>query len=185
MSKRAAGFQRRAQDFYSTPAKAVLPLLRHLPPRCRFVEPCAGDGALIRALESAGHICVQASDIELRAPNICLDNAATCELHEGSTAITNPPWAWAMLAPIIDNLSRQLPTWLLLDADFAHNVRAAPFMARCAAIVPVGRVQWIPESGQSGKQNTAWYRFEASPFLTIFHPRQAGAVPANSPKESN
>jgi hypothetical protein len=183
MSKRAAGFERRAQDFYATPAKAVAPLLRHLPPRTRFNEPCAGELDLVRHLEDAGHICVQAFDIEIRAAGVAQDDAATAELHEGAVVVTNPPWAWAMLAPIIENLSRQLPTWLLLDADFAHNVRTAPFMARCSAIVPVGRVQWIPGSGQSGKQNAAWYRFEAHPCATIFHARTAGAHPANPPTE--
>jgi hypothetical protein len=185
LAKRSSGFERRAQDYYPTPAKAVLPLLPHLLPRTRFVEPCAGDGALIRALEAAGHICVHASDIELRAPNIVLDDAATCNLHEGSVAVTNPPWAWDMLHPIIENLSAQLPTWLLLDADFMHNVRAARFMRQCRKIVSIGRVQWIADSKQFGKSNSCWMLFEATPGPTLFYERAGGALPALFPIERN
>jgi hypothetical protein len=175
MGKRSTGFERRVQDFYATPEKAVAPLLPHLLPRTRFVEPCAGDRALVRALQAAGHICVHASDIEIRAPGVLLDNAATAELVEGSVAITNPPWTWDMLHPIIENLSGQMPTWLLLDADFMHNVRAARFMRQCRKIVSIGRVQWIADSKQSGKSNSAWFLFEATPGPTLFFGRAGGA----------
>ena len=47
MGKRSTGFERRPRDFYSTPPKAVAPLLPHLVPNTRFAEPCAGDGQLI------------------------------------------------------------------------------------------------------------------------------------------
>lgn len=185
IGKRSSGFERRAQDWYATPAKAVAPLLPHLLPRTRFVEPCAGDMALVRTLEAAGHICVHASDIEIRAQGVLLDNAATAEMVEGSVAITNPPWAWDMLHPIISNLSAQLPTWLLLDADFMHNVRAARFMRQCRKIVSVGRVKWIADSDQSGKSNSAWFLFEATPGPTLFFERAGGGLPASSPTERN
>jgi|TARA_R110002020_G_scaffold84979_10_gene210069 hypothetical protein len=51
MGKRS-DFKRRANDFYQTPRAAVEPLLPHLPERFTYIEPCAGDGALIRALSS-------------------------------------------------------------------------------------------------------------------------------------
>ena len=47
MSKRAGQFERRPNDYYPTPESAVGPLLPHLAPATRFIEPCAGDGALI------------------------------------------------------------------------------------------------------------------------------------------
>jgi hypothetical protein len=51
MGKRSS-FERREADFYPTPRVAVVPLIPHL--RCikTFAEPCAGDGALVRHLES-------------------------------------------------------------------------------------------------------------------------------------
>lgn len=50
MSATNRGAERRADDFYPTPAWAVRRLLEALPlPAGRWLEPCAGDGAIIRA----------------------------------------------------------------------------------------------------------------------------------------
>jgi hypothetical protein len=62
-----SSFDRIPRDFYPTPYEAVVPLLPHLPWPCSFIEHCAGDGALIRHLERAGHVCNFAYDIEPRA----------------------------------------------------------------------------------------------------------------------
>lgn len=43
MGKRSA-FKRAPRDLYPTPLEAVRPLLPHLAPATRYVEPCAGDG---------------------------------------------------------------------------------------------------------------------------------------------
>lgn len=177
MGKRTS-LARVPQDFYRTPGAAVVPLLPFLPARSRFVEPCAGDGALVETLEAAGHICVGAFDINPRGPHIATGDAAELELCDAALAITNPPWKWPWLAPIVMNLSRQLPTWLLLNADLMHNVRSAPLMARCSDVVSVGRVKWIADSPHSGLENAAWFRFQHRPCATLFHHRQAGALPA-------
>lgn len=57
MGKRS-DFERHERDYYRTPPSAVAPLLAHLPIMTHFIEPCAGDGALIDALEAVGHKCV-------------------------------------------------------------------------------------------------------------------------------
>jgi hypothetical protein len=176
-------FDRTPQDWYATPAKAVDPLLPHLSPGTRFIEPCAGDGALIRHLEAAGHVCVHASDIALRAPGIVQDDAATTVAHEGAAWISNPPWRWDLLAPIIENLSAQLPTWLLLDADIIHNIRMAPLMERCQRIVSIGRVQWIADTKQAGKSNAIWALFHAVPGPCLFFERQPRAKLGTPRKE--
>jgi hypothetical protein len=178
MGKRTS-LARVPQDFYRTPAKALLPLLPFLSAGSRFVEPCAGDGALIRHLEAAGHVCVGAHDINPRAAGIAVGNAADLEIPEGSIVITNPPWLWEWLLPVIANLSAQLPTWLLLNADLMHNVRAAVAMAHCSDVVSVGRVKWIEGSANTGMENAAWFRFQHRACPTVFHHRQAGASPAN------
>ena len=49
MGKRSS-FPRKARDFYPTPVSAVTPLIPHLPERFTYIEPCSGDGALIRAI---------------------------------------------------------------------------------------------------------------------------------------
>lgn len=163
MSKRAPQFERVERDFYPTPFEAVKPLLPHLGPReLRYIEPCAGDGALIQHL-SFDHFCVEASDIAPRRPTYrTLD--ATSEAFDDyafECFITNPPWNRKVLHPIIVNLSAQRPTWLLFDGDWIHTRQAAPFLPLLRKIVSVGRVKWIPDSPHTGKDNCAWYLFDA------------------------
>src|SRR3982751_278794 len=62
MVKRS-NFERREADFYPTPRAAVLPLIPYLRGIRTFAEPCCGDGALVRHLESFGLRCVYAGDI--------------------------------------------------------------------------------------------------------------------------
>jgi hypothetical protein len=162
MGKRST-FARLPRDFYPTPVEAVRPLLPHLPPRTRFIEPCAGDGALVRHLEAAGHICAHASDIEPQAYWIQRRDllAPSWELvARDEVFITNPPWNRRLLHPIIDRLSAIAPTWLLFDADWIHTRQAAPFLPWLHKIVSVGRVKWIPDSKMTGKDNCAWYLFD-------------------------
>lgn len=163
MGKRS-DFQRVPRDFYPTPAEAVVPLLRHLAPRTQFVEPCAGNGALIDHLEAAGHRCGAAYDIEPRRDGIVQLDALTLNRFALGLAweviITNPPWDRKVLHPLIEHLSDLGPTWLLFDADWSHTRQAAPFMPRLRRIVSVGRVKWIPDSPFTGKDNCAWHLFD-------------------------
>ena len=86
MGKRSS-FERRDNDFYPTPAAAVGPLVPHLRrERIRtFAEPCCGDGALIRHLESYGLVCRYRGD---RATG---QDALEIESFS-DPVITNPPW---------------------------------------------------------------------------------------------
>ncbi len=171
IGKRSA-FDRKPRDFYKTPDKAVLPLLPHLAPRTRFYESCCGDGALIRALERRGHICKGASDIQApEEPAIVaghpvafsghIQDATTLRLPSGMVDcfITNPPFRKDILFPLIAHLSAQAPTWLLLPADFLHNIGSSPFLDYCVRIVSIGRVSW-EENGVAGKDNHIWALFD-------------------------
>ena len=163
MGKRSS-FDRVPRDFYPTPFEAVAPLLPHLADRTRFVEPCAGDARLISHLETMGHICTYAFDLEPLHPRVRLGDA-TIELSAGYGAdcfITNPPWRRDVLHPIIRNLSARKPTWLLFDADWIHTRQSAPFMHLLRKVVSVGRVKWIPDSPFTGKDNCCWYLFDAN-----------------------
>ncbi len=161
MGKRS-DFERIPRDFYPTPWEAVLPLLPHLGGPTRFVEPCAGDGRLIDYLESVGHECIDAWDIEPRRADIEQLDATTGYILGAGAFITNPPWDRKVLHPIILNLSRQAPTWLLFDADWMHTKQSAPFMPTLRKIVSVGRVKWIADSPFTGKDNCCWYLFDAT-----------------------
>lgn len=163
MSKRASQFERKEKDFYRTPEAAVIPLLPHLQDNTLFIEPCCGDGALIKVLESHGHSCEIACDTDpsLYEPAFWCD-ARDCIIAapNGQICITNPPWTRAILHPIIENLSNQAPTWLLFDADWIHTKQARPFLNRLVKVVSVGRVKWFPETNMTGKDNCAWYLFD-------------------------
>lgn len=177
MGKRS-DFSRIDRDFYPTPYEAVAPLLPHLKPRLRFVEPCCGNGLLIQHLEKHGHLCVSASDIADYGPNRdgmtsgVRDALSITSCGVGDCFITNPPWSRPVLHRLISHLSGIAPTWLLFDAAWAHTRQAAPLLPYCTDIVSVGRVKWIPGTTMSGKDDAAWYRFVsvAAP-RTVFHGR--------------
>ena len=189
MGKRS-NFKRRDRDFYPTPVEAVEPLIAHLPERFTYIEPCSGDGALIKALGSFegvahdGNFCPlleYASDIAPTAHTILTNPLRPLTRHEqnGHRAfikdvfatsyedaknadffITNPPWSRDVLHQLISHLSDLRPTWLLLDSDWMHTKQATPYLRFCRKIVSVGRVKWIPDSPNTGKDNCAWYLFD-------------------------
>lgn len=183
MGKRS-NFPRKKRDFYPTPVSAVQPLIPHLPSRFTYIEPCAGDGALVRAInsfeeEGGFHSTLEyASDrwpswkvtqLEDESPFQCdygfngykrdAFDIVDVEDHV-DYFITNPPWDRKILHPLIMHLSAIRPTWLLFDADWMHTKQSAPYMQYCTKIVSVGRVKWIPDSPHTGKDNCCWYRFE-------------------------
>lgn len=153
MGKRSS-FERIEKDFYRTidPA-AVHALIPHLQSSTRYCEPCVGDGHLIAELDTYGHRCFLAADVE---------KDARFTIYEGSfdLFITNPPWSRGLLHQIIINLSDQRPTWLLFDSDWCHTKQSTPFLGRLKKIVSVGRLRWIPDTKMSGKDNCAWYLFD-------------------------
>jgi hypothetical protein len=175
VSKRS-NFERVERDFYPTPREAVLPLapfLRDLDEL--YVEPCAGDGSLVRHIGALtdNMVCGYASDIEPMADGIhrldALNARWGAELH-----ITNPPWDRKILHPLIERLTENGGrAWLLFDADWCHTKQAIPYLPRLRKIVSVGRVKWIPDSKMTGKDNCCWYYFtEPSDEPTIFYGRQ-------------
>jgi hypothetical protein len=163
-------FARRERDFYPTPAAAVAPLLKHLPPRTTFCEPCAGDGALVNHLENAGHHCLATYDIEVghdwtdaswtwhQLDALLLSKPL---LNHADYIITNPPWERKLLHKLIEHFAHLAPTWLLFDADWAFTKQSRPFLPYLRKIVSVGRVKWIEGSKHTGKDNCAWYHFDS------------------------
>lgn len=163
MGKRS-NFERVERDFYPTPLSAVIPLVHHLP-RIKFtyIEPCAGDGALISHLsETSTGECVASLDIEPQKKGITKADALNFDLsiYDTNYIITNPPWNRKILHPMIETFSKDFKVWLLFDADWSHTQQAAPYMKYCSKIVSVGRVKWIPGSASQGKDNCAWYLFD-------------------------
>ena len=175
MGKRSSGsFERQKRDFYPTPFSAVEPLLSHLSEKTVFDEPCAGNGALVDHLESSGHRCLRATDIEPQRDDVGTFDAFDIESVYGDCFITNPPWSRTFLHPLILHLCEIAPTWLLFDADWMHTRQATKYLPYCKKIVSVGRVKWMgPDSPHTGKDNAAWYLFDQrNTNETIFIGRQ-------------
>lgn len=156
------------RDFYPTvdPA-AVSPLLPFLASYNTYVEPCAGDGSLIDLLASgAPHMgCVGAYDIEPQKPGIVQRNCRTFTAKDAESVhcyITNPPFTFSSLQPILDTLPALRPTWLLLPADVIHNKRMSAYMDFCEFIVSVGRLYWFKEQPIKGVDNFVWLCFDAN-----------------------
>lgn len=169
MGKRS-NFERKERDFYPTPMEAVLPLLRHLPPAVKFMEPCAGDGRLIRHLEKYGHECLHAYDIQPMAEGIEQKDVLFFgeDLPPVDMIITNPPWERDYLHQMIERFRVHAPTWLLFDAGWMFTAQAEPYIQYCSMIVTIGRVKWIEGSDNGGMEDCAWYLFEKNPTKTIF-----------------
>lgn len=163
MGKRS-DFERQEHDFYPTPYKAVVPLLRHLPESATYCEPCAGAGHLVGHLDSTGRKCVASYDIAPQAVWIKTLDASflvQTDLKDADFIITNPPWERDPLHQIIQRCAILAPTWLLFDADWMHTRQSKDFMPMLVKIVSVGRVKWIESSSMSGKDNCCWYLFDA------------------------
>ena len=132
------------------------PLIPHLRGMRTFAEPCCGDGALVRHLESFGLRCVYAGDIATGQDALALDHYGAAD-----AIITNPPYTRELMHRLIAHFQRIAPTWLLIDYDWSATKQAAPFMPHCSDIVILPRLKWIEGSKDTGKDNHAWYRFDA------------------------
>lgn len=171
MAKRS-DFPRRANDKYLTPYECVPPLIPHLTGVTTFIEPCAGDGRLVRHLERHGLRCVGSWDIEPDCLTVRMGDALRDPLPQCEAVITNPPWTRQLMHAMIDRFVRETEqAWLLFDADWAHTRQSVPYMQWCSDIVPIGRVKWIEGSKMTGKDNVCWYRFSRDTERTIFHAR--------------
>jgi hypothetical protein len=168
--------ERRDKDKYYTPLKAVEPLIPHLPEYGSFAEPCCGNGSLIKHIESltdGGVVCFYAGDISPDQDCISVGGAklptekkdaltltygdiCSCDL-----IVTNSPFKWDTLQPMLDHLPKLKPTWLLLPFGYAANKRMAPYMKICRKVQPIGRVKWIEDSAASSTDDYMWALFDS------------------------
>jgi hypothetical protein len=155
MGKRSK-FERIERDFYPTPFAAVPPLIPFLRGVRTFAEPCCGDGALVRHLESFELRCVYAGDVEAGQDALALGTYG-----DADAIITNPPYTRELMHRLITHFQRIAPTWLLIDYDWSATKQAAAYMLHCSDIVVLPRLKWFENSKDTAKDNHAWYRFDA------------------------
>lgn len=158
MGKRSSGFEPQPRNYYPTPYVATRPLFPHLRGIRTYAEPCVGGGHLTRHLALHGLECTYKGDLATG------QDALSYPFWKDATfdaIITNPPWDRDVLHPMIEVFQDIAPTWLLLDADWAHTVQASSLIDQCSHIVSIGRLKWIEGSRDVGKDNCAWYRFHS------------------------
>ena len=165
-------FEKRPRDFYSTidpdAVKPLIPFIRGL----RVAEPCAGNGDLSMLLEPDVKV-VWESDLEPQNKHITQRNVLDIvpdDMCNIQCIVTNPPFTWKLLQPLLDHLPTLLPTWLLLPSDVAHNKRMGPYMKRCKSFVSVGRLYWV-DNKVKGVDNYAWFEFVDKQVETVFYGR--------------
>ena len=92
-------------DYYPTPAWVTLAILPHLPAFCEVIDPCAGEGAMLDAVESFAPCETSGFEIDARRAELAArkrhavsaTSALTEYAHWGSfdLAILNPPFSLA------------------------------------------------------------------------------------------
>lgn len=154
MTHKGQKFPRIPQDRYYTPFRPVVPLIPYISHVEHFAEPCAGGGDLIRHLSYFGKSCIYHNDLDNG-----VDARTDPALEAVDRIITNPPYKWSVLQPMIARFMRIAETWLLLETDFLFNGQSAPFLRHCSDVVPVGRVNWFPGTKFESRKHYAWFCF--------------------------
>lgn len=158
MSKRS-DFEKVPRDFYPTiDPKAIPTKLVYFIRGKTYAEPCYGNGDLEDLLMDVA-ICNWRSDIRETVGSskvmdaLCLskEDIARCDY-----ILTNPPFSKGVLLPLIDHFVSLKPTWLLLPADYMHNVYFGPYMQRCSRVISVGRLKWFKDSKHTSTDNFVW-----------------------------
>lgn len=136
---------RRALDFYPTPAEVTIALMEFLQlPKSKIWEPAAGDGAMVKVLERYGH--------EVIATDIQTGDDFLRTIGMADAIITNPPF----------NLSHEFIIKALQDAPIVAMVLKSQYWHAKkrfdlykenppAYILPL---TWRPDKGQNILYNT-------------------------------
>lgn len=143
MSSTNRGGRRSPADYYPTPAWCVERLLEEAElPGGLWAEPCAGDGAIIRAVKAVRPgIEWCANELRPECSNELLPLVANGELALGdargwsprsrpTVAITNPPFRLAMEMVEWSRENADVAV-LLLRLNFVGTASRAPFMRTC------------------------------------------------------
>lgn len=153
-----------------------------------FIEPCAGDGRLVTLTERHTDLhCVYMSDIDPQIRSLSCKNSELVVQEQSifdedwsyivnqlnaDYFITNPPWvntkaSGNLRLSIIQRLAKVKPTWLLLAGNYIMNEDMwsdfngdVGVLHYCKNVIPIGRVKWIEDTKDVGKQDAAWYLFD-------------------------
>ncbi|HEX5317790.1 MAG TPA: hypothetical protein VFW46_01455 [Stellaceae bacterium] len=177
-----SGYDRQAEDFYSTPAWVTGCLLRETRLRGPVWEPCCGDGGIARALGEAGHR-VEATDLAdygYGAPGV--DFYACDGFPTGCTAlVTNPPYGDGGPVRRTTNVSLSMLRFirhaldltakaegqlaLLVRFQWIAGKRASEMISAApldTVIALTRRIQWFSENQHTttGQHHHCWIVFD-------------------------
>ena len=160
MVVRGATYERVPLDFYATPPEATRVLLDHIRFRAQVVDPCKGDGAILKVLRKAGYQA-KGSDIK-----IGYDFLNDKWLWPGSDIVTNPPFgpggrtAVRFIERALEVTGRR--TAMLLPADFDSGKTRVRVFRDChqfaMKIILLNRIRWFNNTPGAG--NSAWYLWD-------------------------
>ena len=164
MSKRSS-FPKIPKDFYATiDPKAGEKIVPHIT-GLKYAEPFYGEGDLEDQLEAKA-TCVWRSDVrEVKSTAQYAKVYDALELtadhlSEADCIISNPPYTWKVLQPLLDHLVDLKPCWFLLPMDMLSNKYMVPYgKGNLQKVVPVGRLYWF-ENKVRGTDNYGWFLFE-------------------------
>lgn len=177
-----SGYDREAEDFYSTPDWVTECLLRKTALRGPIWEPCCGDGAIAEVLKRAGHE-VEATDLSdygYGRPGVdfyaCTEFPAGCR-----TLVTNPPYgdggpkrratnvSLAMLRfirhALVLTARAEGQLALLVRFQWIAGKRASNLIAAApldAVIALTRRIRWFDqgEATTTGQHHHCWIVFD-------------------------
>ena len=182
MGKRGEKHERSPRDLYETvDPRAGKALAPHLKAGTRFVEPCAGGGALIDQLVELGHVCIDAFDIHPLRDDVSQGDARHVHVPAdlGLIYITNPPFVRELMHEIMLHCCRQVPSWFLIESDWLMTQQATEIIAKHGSdIVAIGRLKWFRpddprQKGNDPMDNFSWLRLEPEPYgAPRFWPRR-------------
>jgi hypothetical protein len=158
VSQRDSGYERKERDLYETPEWVTLALAPHIPEYVGWIlEPAAGGGKMVRALQSLGHT-VEATDIDSGFD--FMDRGRI----KHDAIITNPPYVLAeeFITHALDLMQNNAGfVAMLLRTDYDHARTRSHLFAEHRAfskkVVLTKRIQWFEDSKGSPSFNHAWF----------------------------
>lgn len=161
---------RNEHDYYETPRFMTASLLHHHPISGSVFEPCAGDGAIARALVAAGFQTVLTNDIDVQHATTFHADATQLDIWSHSAlaginwVITNPPFNVAF--PILEQAERlaRVGVAMLLRKTFLEpTTNRGPWFS----VHPPTRVIGLPRHNFRGNGSDScaadWYIWEREP----------------------
>jgi hypothetical protein len=171
MRQRNLGYERQDKDFYPTPAWVTEALLRTVCLPKRIWEPCCGDGAMARVLESHGHHVVATDLVDRGYGEGDRDFLMESRLPDGVTAVvTNPPYGKTLLPKIVDHaleLTRPVGGMvaLLVNVQWqtaAENSKRLRIPVFDASVILTDRIRFIPDTDERPGEDHCWLVWDHS-----------------------